>query len=160
MSRKIAALTENIEEMKSEKVLILSQFDPADEHGMTEVKQHVASMESAIEKLDQQEKKYTAELSAALAQYAELQQQTTDIDTMELDTARQAIRPDKEREVMRQLQNTYGKRFDSGMLTQSRKDAAGWLDESTASASVRQILQQLSIRQDKQYYVKSKNQIR
>ena len=160
LSRKIAALTENIEEMKSEKVLILSQFDPADEHDMTEVKQHVASMESAIEKLDQQEKKYTAELSAALAQYAELQQQTTDIDTMELDTARQAIRPDKEREVMRQLQNTYGKRFDSGMLTQSRKDAAGRLDESTASASVRQILQQLSIRQDKQYYVKSKNQIR
>ena len=89
-----------------------------------------------------------------------MQQQAAEIDTMELNTARQSFRPDKELEVIQQLQNAYGKRFDSGMLTKSRKDVAGRLDESTASVSIRQNLQQLSIRHDKQYYAKSKNQIR
>lgn len=35
-----------------------------------------------------------------LAQYTELQQQAEDVDTMELDTARHAIRSDKEREAV------------------------------------------------------------
>ena len=160
LSQKIAALTEEIEELKSEKTLLLNQLDCADDHGITGVKQRVVFMVSSLDELNQQEGKYTAELDVALVQYAELQQQAVDIDIMELDTARQAIRPDKEHEVRKQLQNTYGKRFDSGMLAQSRKDIAGWLDESTASVSIRQNLQQLSIRQDKQFYAKSKNQIR
>ena len=149
-----------IQTLKSEKTLLLNQLACADNHGITEVKQRVVSMESSLDNLDQQEGKYTAELDAALAQYTELQRQAVDMDTMELDTARQAIRPDKEHEVMQQLRNTYGKRFDSRMLAQSRKDIADRLDESTASVSIRQNLLQLSIRQDKQYYAKSKNQIR
>ena len=44
--------------------------------------------------LDQQEEKYATELDAALAQYIELQQQTADMDAMELDMACQIIRPD------------------------------------------------------------------
>ena len=160
LTQRIATLTEDIEELKSEKALLLNQFDCADDHGITAVKQRVVSMESSLDKLNQQEVKYTAELDAALAQYAELQHQTANMDTVKLDNVRLMIRLAKEHEVMQQLQKTYGKRFDSKMLTQSQKDVAGWLDESTASVSIRQNLQQLFIRQDKQYYAKSKNQIR
>ena len=39
------------------------------------VKQHIASIESSLEALNQQEKKYTAELHTALAQYTELRQE-------------------------------------------------------------------------------------
>ena len=42
-------------------------------------------MESSLETLNRKEKKYTAELDAALAQYAELQQQAADMDAIELD---------------------------------------------------------------------------
>ena len=42
---------------------------------MDKIKQHIASMESSLETLNQQEEKYTAELHTALAQYTELQQQ-------------------------------------------------------------------------------------
>ena len=54
---------------------------------MAEVKQHIASMENSLNKLDQQETKYASELEAALAQYTELQQETIAMDSTDLDTA-------------------------------------------------------------------------
>ena len=160
LSQKIAALTEEIEELKSEKTLLLNQLDCADDHGITEVKQRVAFMESSLDKLDQQEGKYTAELNNVLAQYAELQQQTADADPMELDTARQAIRSDKEHEVMQQLQNTYGKRFDSGTLAQSRKDINKMLDETVEPTSIQKKLQQASEQRSNSSQTKKREQER
>lgn len=145
LAQKIAALTEDIEELKSEKALLLNQFNCADDHDIGEVKQHIASMESSLRILNQQEKKYTAELDAALAQYTELQQQATDMDAMELDTARHAIRPGKERETAQRLQAAHGKKFDSTILTQSRKNVAEMLDEPAEPVSIHQKLRKISV---------------
>ena len=57
LAQKIAGLTEDIEELKNEKALLLNQFNCADDHGMGEIKQHVASMESSLETLNRKEKK-------------------------------------------------------------------------------------------------------
>ena len=142
LAHNIAALTENIEELKSEKALLLNQLGCADDYGMAEVNQRVASMESSLEKLEQREKSCTAELDAVLAQYAELQRQSTDINTIELNMARQAIRPNRERETVQQLQAAYGKRFDSGMFARSRADVLGLLGETTEPVSIQEKLQQ------------------
>ena len=160
LAQKIAGLTEDIEELKSEKALLLNQFNCADDYGMGEVKQHIVSMESSIETLNQQEEKYTAELDAALAQYTELQQQAPDMDAMELNAARQAIRPDKERETVHRLQATYRNKFDSSLLTQSRKDVARLLSEVAESVSIRQKLQQLQGQQNRQSQKKERSQER
>ena len=127
---------------------------------MAEVKQRVASMESSLEKLDHQETKYTDEFEAALAQYDELQQQATDMDAMELDTTRQAIRPDKEHEVVQQLRDTYGKRFEPRILTQSQKDIADLLGEISEPVSIHQKLKQSYKQPDKQHHTKEHNQER
>ena len=116
--------------------------------------------ESSIETLNQQEEKYTAELDAALAQYTELQQQAPDMDAMELNAARQAIRPDKERETVHRLQTTYRNKFDSSLLTQSRKDVARLLSEVAESVSIRQKLQQLQGQQNRQSQKKERSQER
>ena len=160
LAQKIAALTEDIEELKSEKALLLNQFACEDDYGIADVKQRVASMESSLDKLNRQEEKYTAELDAALAQYAELQQQVSNMDAMELNTVRQSIRPDKERETFQRLQDIYGKRFDSGMLAQSRKDVAVLLDETSEPVSIRQKIQQSYEQQNKQHYAKEPDQER
>ena len=68
---------------------------------------------------------------------------------MELDVARLSIRLDRERETFQRLQATYRRKFDSSLLSQSRKDVAGWLDESTAPTSIRQHLQRLHEWHDK-----------
>ena len=160
LAQKIATLTEDIEELKSEKALLLNQLNCTDDHGMGEIKQHVASMESSLETLNRKEKKYTAELDAALAQYAELQQQAADMDAMELDAARHAIRSDKELEAAQRLQAAYGKKFDSGMLAQGRKDVAEMLDEPAESVSIRQTLQQLQGQQNRHSQEKERSQER
>ena len=160
MAKKIAGLKEDIAELKSEKALLLNQFNCADDRGMLEVKQHIASMESSLEKLDQQERKYTTELDVALEQYAELQQRSADMDTIELNTARHAIRPDKEYETLQRLQATYGKKFNSGMLAQSRIDVAEILDEVTEPISILRKLQQLQGQQNRQIHEKERSQER
>ncbi len=160
LAQKIATLTEDIDELKSEKALLLNQLNCADNHGMDKIKQHIASMESSPETLNQQEKKYTVELDVALAQYTELQQQASDMDTIELDTARHAIRTDKEREIAQRLQAAHGKKFDSGTLAQSRKDVAKMLDEPAESVSIRQTIQQLQGQQGRQRHEKEHSQER
>lgn len=72
------------------------------------------------------------------------------MDTMKFDTARYAIRSDKERETAQRRQAAYGKKFDSGTLALSRKDVARILDEATGLTSIHQKLQQLQVQQDKQ----------
>ncbi len=158
--QKIAGLTEDIEELKSEKALLLNQFNCTDDHGMAKVKKHIASMESSLEKLNQQETKYSDELEAALAQYTELQQQAADMDTLELEAARRTIRSDKEQETAQRLQSAYGKKFDSGTLAQSRMDVAEMLGEAVESVSIRQTLQQLQVQQSKQSHEKERSQER
>ncbi len=160
LAQQITTLTEDIEELKSEKALLLNQFNCADGHGMTEVKQRVTSMESSLKKLDQQEVKYTDELNATLAQYADLQHQATNMDAVELDIARQVVQTEKEREAVQQLQATYGKRFNSEMLAQSRKDVAGLLGEVTKPPSIREKLRQSHEQQDKQRHKHERDQER
>ena len=160
LAQEIAGLTEDIEELKNEKALLLNQFNCRDDHGMDEIKQHITSMESSLETLNRQEEKYTAELDVALAQYAELQQQAADVDATELDAARHAIRPDQELEAAQRLQAAYGKKFDSGTLAQSQKDVAEMLDESTEPVSIRQTLQQLQGQQHRKSHKKEHSQER
>ena len=160
LAKKIAGLTEDIEELKSEKALLLNQFNCEDDHGIPEIRQYVSSMESSLEKLDRQERKYTTELDVALEQYAELQQRSADMDTIELNTARHAIRPDKEYETLQRLQATYGKKFNPGMLAQSRIDVAEILDEVTEPISILRKLQQLQGQQNRQIHEKERSQER
>ena len=160
LTQKITALTEDIEKLKSEKALLLNQFNCAEDQGMAEVKQHITSMENSLNKLDQQETKYASQLEAALAQYTELQQETVAMDSTDLDTARQAIRPAKECETIQRLQTTYGKKFDSRTLAQSQMDVAEMLDETAESVSIRQELQQLQGQQNRQSHVKERSQER
>ena len=96
LAQKIADLTEDIEELKREKALLLNQRNCVDDYGIAEVKQRITSMENPLNKLDQQEKKYASKLEAALAKYTELRQQLVAMDALELDTTCHAIRPDKE----------------------------------------------------------------
>jgi len=160
LAQKIATLTEDIEELKSEKALLLNQLNCADDYGMGEIKQHIASMESSLGTLNQQEKRYADELETALAQYAELQQKAETMDTIEVDTACQALRPGKERETAQRLQATYQKKFDSHLLTQSRKDVAAMLGEIAEPVSIREKLQQSVEQADKYRHTNRRDQER
>lgn len=142
LAQKIATMTKDIEGLKNEKALLLHQLGCLDAKDMENVKQKVSSMEASLQKFDQQEAKCMDELDAALAQFDELHHQAADMDAMELNTARQVIRTEKEQVAIQSLRVTYGKRLNSQMLAQSRKDIAALLDEAVEPISIRQQLQQ------------------
>ena len=59
-----------MEELKTEKEMLLRSLDCADDTGISSIKKDIAAMESTLKKLEAQEAKYSAELDAALQEYS------------------------------------------------------------------------------------------
>mgnify|MGYP005799040119 FL=1 len=142
LARRIAELTEELEELKTEKEMLLRSLDCADDTGISSVKKDIAAMESALKKLEAQEAKYSAELDAALKEYGELKEQASEFDAGELMEARLAIREEKERSAVTRVQDAYGERYDSLMMFDSKRDVANLLHEEAEARSVWERLRQ------------------
>ena len=160
LAQKIATLIEDIKELKSEKALLLHQFGHTDVQGMETIKQRIASMEASLRKLNQQERKWADEMDTTLAKFDGLRQQAESMDSDELQKTRQAIRPEKEQEAEQRLRAAHGKRFNSTMLAQSRKDIAELLGETAEPVSIQMKLQQVRKAQDTQHCRKNRSQER
>ena len=113
-------------------------------------------MESSLQKLSEQEKKYSTELDNALKQYAELQEQTAEFDPVELYEARQEIRPDHERNATRRIQNAYGDKYDMLRMYDSKRSVANLLNEVAEERSVREKLRTIQKEQKSQQQKKPK----
>lgn len=142
LSRRIAELTEELEELNTEKEMLLRSLDCADDTGISSVKKDIAAMESALKKLEAQEAKYSAELDAALKEYSGLKEQASEFDAGELMEARLSIRGEKERSAVTRVQNAYGEKYDSLMMFDSKRDVANLLHEEAEAHSVREHLRQ------------------
>ena len=142
LTRRIAELTEELEELKTEKEMLLRSLDCADDTGISSVKKDIAAMESALKKLEAQEAKYSAELDAALKEYSGLKEQASEFDAGELMEARLSIRGEKERSAVTRVQDAYGERCDSLIMFDSKRDVANLLHEEVETRSVRERLRQ------------------
>ena len=140
LARSIAELTEELEELQTEKEMLLRSLDCADDTGISSVKKDIAAMESALKKLEAQEAKYSAELDAALKEYSELKKQASEFDAGELMEARLSIREEKERSAVTCVQDAYGEKYDSLMMFDSKRDVANLLHEEAETRSVRERL--------------------
>lgn len=142
LSRRIAELTEELEELKSEKDMLLHSLECNDDAGIAATKKDISTMETALKKLAQQEEKYTAELNDALQQYAELESQSEEFDPDELQDARLALRPAMERSTVGRVQSAYCNKYDPLMMYDSKRDVADLLNEREEKKSVREFLRQ------------------
>lgn len=156
LSRRIADLTEELEELKSEKDLLLHSLECSDDAGITAVKKDISTMEAALKKLSQQEEKYTAELNDALRQYADLKEQAAEFDPDELQNARLALRPAMERSAVERVQSAYGDKYNPLIMYDSKRDVADLLHEETEARSVREHLRQKQQTRQKQNRKKSR----
>lgn len=143
LSRQIAALTEDMEELRSEKNVLLGLFDKSDDAGMKEIRQWVDSMEASLQKLEQADSRYTSELDAALTQYTELTKQATDMDTAELGNARVDIRGRKKQDAIDRLKIAYGKQYDYSRMQWAERDVAAMLGEGVQTQEKQSIRKQL-----------------
>ena len=129
LSRRIAELTEELEELRSEKKQLLAMLDYSEDTGLATVKKDVSTMEASLAKLEQQEQKYTAELNAALSEYNELKTRATDFAPDELAMAQLEIRPQKEASAESKIQAAYGDKYDFWTMIGAKRDVAEMLGE-------------------------------
>ena len=141
LAKQIAELTEDLEELKSEKTMLLSSFDCSEDTGIAEVKKSVAAMEENLKRLTKQEEKYAAELEDALKQFSELREQAKNVDSMELAEQRIALQREKIPSATSKIKAAYGEKFDPLILFDSKRDVSELLEEKTEVQSVREHLQ-------------------
>lgn len=156
LTRRITELTEELEELKTEKEMLLHSLDCADDAGISDVKKEIATLEGTLQKLSEQEAKYSAELDEALKQYAELKEQATGMDAAELMDARLAIREEKEHSAVR-VKSACGEKYDPMMMHDSKRDVANLLHEEAEARSIRERLRQRQQQQAQQKRTKKKS---
>ena len=152
----IAELTEDLEELRSGKALLLQKFEYAEDAGAEAFRKDIAIMEAGLKKLEAQEQKYSAELDKVLAEYADLKSQVADIDPLELYKARQAIRPTQEKEVEQQLEGTMHEKPSLIMLLSAKQETSRLLGEDAENRQARQmIMRRRSTEQLKRSHLKT-----
>ena len=157
LARSIAELTEELEELKTEKEMLLRSLDCADDTGISAVKKEIATLEGALQKLSEQEAKYSAELDEALKQYVELKEQAAGMDADELMDARLVVRDEKERSAVDKVKAAYGEKYDPMMMHDSKRDVASLPHEDAEIRSIRERLRQKQQQQAQQKQTKKKS---
>ncbi len=142
MSRLITTLTEEREELQSEKNRLLNILHCEKGEDIKQVKKSVSDMQLSIGKLQRQEQTYSAELQTALKEFAEIRKQANSFDEMELVEERLTIRPRKQEEYYTGLRETHGIEFDSGTVSESLAQTDKMLGEDLYSQK-RSILEKL-----------------
>ena len=125
LAAKIAALTEDLEELRSEKNLLLASLAYTEDDVADKFPKDIATMKQSLKRLEEQGQKYSTELDAALNEYAGLREQAQSVDPVRLYEARQAIRPGKEQEAENRAQQVYGEKYNPLLMFDSKKQFPG-----------------------------------
>ena len=136
----IAELTEDLEELRSEKALLLQKFEYAEDAGAEAFRKDIATMEAGLKKLETREQKYSVELDNVLTEYAELKAQAVELDPVELYETRQAIRPVQEKESEKQLEDAMHEKPFLIMLLGAKQETSRLLGEDAEERQVRQLI--------------------
>ena len=142
LAAKIAALTEDLEELRSEKNLLLVSLAYTEEDAADKFPKDIAAMEQSLKRLEEQEQKYSTELDAALNEYAGLREQAQGFNRVQLYEARQAIRPGKEQEAENRAQEVYGEKYNPLLMFDSKKAVSRMLHEDIERQAVRRMMRQ------------------
>ena len=140
LAAKIAALTEDLEELRSEKNLLLASLAYTEDDAADKFPKDIAAMKQSLKWLEEQGQKYSTELDAALNEYAGLREQAQGFNPVQLYETRQAIRPGKEQEAENRAQQVYGEKYNPLLMFDSKKAVSRMLDEDAERQNVRRLV--------------------
>ena len=127
---RLAEITEDMEELRSEKKMILLRFDK-DDAGMKEVKSWIDDQDAALQKAQEIRDRFRSTLNTAVAEYHDLEEQASALDPEALASARLELRRDMDYDAMKRIQNAYGQKYDYDLLRQAEKKTAELLHEKS-----------------------------
>lgn len=129
LARLLTTQTEEIEEIKSKKNILLKKLNCEADGDIKGIKKSVADMETSIIKLQEQEEKHSTELQNALAEFAEVKVRAKEFDELEVIDYRLAVRNVKKEEYYERIEKQYGKYYYSGDASASLAQADNILGE-------------------------------
>ena len=143
LSKRIAKLTEDIEELRSEKALLIAQFEKNDDEGMKDVRKWVTSMEKSLQQLEKTQAKYQAELDATLTQFWELAGKGENMDKAELFRQRERLRDSNTKEAREKLRQTYEKQYSVFAMMEAEQNVENliWEDEARLKPQEEKLLE-------------------
>lgn len=142
LAARIAELTELLEELCSDKAMLLRCMDCDDEKDIFKVKAEISHTEQALQQLERREGQYVKELDAALEQYAKLQAQAAEFDPVELHQARQELRPANTQKAVQRLQQIYGEEYSPVFMERSARDVVWQMHEAEEKNRIRKIMRE------------------
>lgn len=128
-----------MEELRSERTMLLNQLDCADDKKVNKVKTSVSNMKDTLKNLEAKEVQFAAELDAAQKEFAALQAQAADFDPIELYDARQAIRPEMEQDAIYKLQERYADKYSHMTMVDGKREVSLMLDEYAEGQEIHQM---------------------
>ncbi len=133
LSRQITTLTEEIEELRTEKENLLLNLDCLDDAGVKAIQSEITAMEASLHRLDEQEERYSGELEDSLQQYKLLCQRVEPVDLPESKDKAYVAASSR-------LQEVYGKHYDAKLLQESRHEVMRLLKKDDTPRSIREQL--------------------
>ena len=140
-AKRISELTEKLEELQTEKKIILNNLYCTETYTIENVKSYVAALEKKLDLISKQEQKYSEEIEKAVAEYKEMKESATDFDPAELREEQLKLRYDKEVQSS-QIIRSNGKELVTSRFNYSIRDVNYFLGEQNDSRSVSQRLAQ------------------
>ena len=122
LSRQIAKLTEEIEELRSEKLRLLNELKCADDKDIPKVQSEIAKIESTLATMEKATSENSSKLLKLLSQYKVYRERAKSFNPAEFMRARLKFRPAKEKSAQAKLKAAYGKSFDEATFYSGIRD--------------------------------------
>ena len=129
VKRELAAVTEDMEELKSELSMLLSEFGKTDPDGMKEVKQRLDAMTANKAGLENIAAKAADSMDTEIEKFRALQDHAKTVDAAELHAARMELRGEMTAAVWEKIKDTFGKNYDYDRFRQADRDVSELLGE-------------------------------
>ena len=123
LAAQIAEKTEDIEELKTRRSSILRRAGCKEDAGGNELQQRMAIIEGMLQKLDEQERRFSVLSEQTIQKYADLQGQAAQVDLNELSNAQRNARIKYQQAAAERIREAFGNRYSVTRLMDSRKQA-------------------------------------
>ena len=123
LAAQIAEKTEDIEELKTRRASILRCAGCKEDAGSSELQQRMAMIEGMLQKLDEQERRFSALSDQTIQKFADLQGQAAQVDADKMNATRQGVRAKYQDAAKKKLEETFGERYSLMRMMDSRRRA-------------------------------------
>ena len=138
--QQITTLTEEIEELKSQRAQILAKLKCADDKDLQATDKRLAELETLKGKLTEQQEKLSGQAEKQAAQYYEIEENIPVENWAAVRDERRALHPQKRLDTMEKLKSTYGKNYSRRLYDEAEHSADMALPERELTADEKRSL--------------------